>query len=81
MPLQVCISIHTGLVVVGAMGGGGYRDPLAIVGETPNIAARVQGIAEPNTIVSSAAPARLVHAVRSYARLRYHGEKKLTRMT
>ena len=38
------IGIHTGLVVVGDMGGGGYRDPLAIVGETPNIAARVQGI-------------------------------------
>src|SRR5262249_46189818 len=37
--LQVRIGIHTGLVVVGDMGGGGYRDPRAIVGETPNIAA------------------------------------------
>jgi class 3 adenylate cyclase len=47
VPLQVRIGIHTGLVVVGDMGGGGYRDPLAIVGETPNIAARLQGLAEP----------------------------------
>jgi len=42
VPLQVRIGIHTGLVVVGDMGGGGYRDPLAIVGETPNIAARLR---------------------------------------
>ncbi len=62
-PLQVRIGIHTGLVVVGDMGGGGYRDPLAIVGETPNIAARVQGIAEPNTVVISAATARLVQGL------------------
>jgi class 3 adenylate cyclase len=34
-PLQVRIGIHTGLVVVGDMGGGDYRDPRAIVGETP----------------------------------------------
>ncbi|HEV8713417.1 MAG TPA: adenylate/guanylate cyclase domain-containing protein [Candidatus Binatia bacterium] len=62
-PLQVRIGIHTGLVVVGDMGGGGYRDPLAIVGETPNIAARVQGIAEPNTVVISEATARLVQGL------------------
>jgi predicted ATPase len=61
--LQVRIGIHTGLVVVGDMGGGGYRDPLAIVGETPNIAARVQGIAEPNTVVISAATSRLVQGL------------------
>jgi len=35
LPLQVRIGIHTGLVVVSEMGGGGYRDPMAIVGETP----------------------------------------------
>src|SRR5215813_6372555 len=62
-PLQVRIGIHTGLVVVGDMGGGGYRDPLAIVGETPNIAARLQGIAEPNTVVISEATARLVQGL------------------
>src|SRR5713101_3856911 len=62
-PLQVHIGIHTGLVVIGDMGGGGYRDPLAIVGETPNIAARVQGLAEPNTVVISEATARLVQGL------------------
>src|SRR5437867_10677450 len=41
-PVQVRIGIHTGLVVVGEMGGGGNREQLAL-GETPNIAARVQG--------------------------------------
>src|SRR5713101_6360167 len=65
-PLQVRIGIHTGLVVVGDMGGGGYRDPMAIVGETPNIAARVQGIAEPNTVVISAATYRLVQGLFEY---------------
>src|SRR5262249_41063381 len=58
--LQVRIGIHTGLVVVGDMGGGGYRDPRAIVGETPNIAARIQGITEPDTVVISAATYQLV---------------------
>jgi class 3 adenylate cyclase/predicted ATPase len=62
-PLQVRIGIHTGLVVVGDMGGGGYRDPMAIVGETPNIAARVQGLAEPNTVLISEATYRLVQGL------------------
>jgi class 3 adenylate cyclase len=62
-PLQVRIGIHTGLVVVGDMGGSSYRDPMAIVGETPNIAARVQGLAEPNTVVISEATARLVQGL------------------
>ena len=39
-PLQVRIGIHTGLVVAGEMGVGNQPEPLAIVGETPNIAAR-----------------------------------------
>src|SRR5499433_1805262 len=62
-PLQVRIGIHTGLVVVGDMGGGDYRDPRAIVGETPNIAARLQGLAEPNTVVISEATQRLVQGL------------------
>jgi len=60
LPLQVRIGIHTGLVVVGDMGGGGYRDPMAIVGETPNIAARLQEKALPNSVVISPATQRLV---------------------
>jgi serine/threonine protein kinase/tetratricopeptide (TPR) repeat protein len=58
--LAVRIGIHTGLVVAGALGGGETRDPQAIVGEIPNIAARLQELAAPNTVVCSAATARLV---------------------
>jgi predicted ATPase/class 3 adenylate cyclase len=62
-PLQVRIGIHTGLVVAGEMGAGDTREPLAIVGETPNIAARLQEIAKPNTVVLSAATQRLVQGL------------------
>ena len=58
--IQVRIGIHTGLVVAGEMGAGERREALAIVGETPNLAARLQALAEPNTIVISAATYRLV---------------------
>src|SRR6266581_1400963 len=57
--LALRIGIHTGLVVVGAMGGQGRREQLAL-GETPNIAARIQGLAAPNTLVISDATSRLV---------------------
>jgi hypothetical protein len=57
--LQVRIGIHTGLVVVGEMGGGTKREQLAL-GDTPNIAARLQGLAEPDTVLLSAATQRLV---------------------
>jgi len=58
-PLQVRIGIHTGLVVVSEIGSGVKREILAL-GETPNIAARLQGLAEPDTVVLSAATYRLV---------------------
>jgi class 3 adenylate cyclase len=51
--LAVRLGIHTGLVVVGEVGGGAHQEPLAL-GETPNLAARLQGIAAPNTLVISA---------------------------
>ena len=57
--LQVRIGIHTGPVVVGEIGGGNRREQLAL-GETPNVAARLQGLAEPNTVVLSAMTQRLV---------------------
>ena len=59
IPLQVRIGIHTGQVVVGEMGGGEKREQLAL-GDTPNVAARVQGKAEPDTVVISAVTGRLV---------------------
>jgi class 3 adenylate cyclase len=58
-PVQVRIGIHTGPVVVGQMGGGNRHEQLAL-GETPNMAARVQGKAGPDEVVISAATQRLV---------------------
>jgi class 3 adenylate cyclase/predicted ATPase len=58
-PLQIRIGIHTGLVVVGEIGSTEKRELLAL-GETPNVAARLQGLAEPNTVIVSAATQRLV---------------------
>jgi class 3 adenylate cyclase len=60
--LQVRIGIHTGPVVIGEIGGGAKRELLAL-GETPNVAARAQGEAEPNTVVMSAATAHLVEGL------------------
>ncbi len=57
--LAVRIGIHTGSVVVGEIGGGAHTETLAI-GETPNIAARLQSAARPNTIVVSDATHRLL---------------------
>jgi class 3 adenylate cyclase/predicted ATPase len=57
--VQVRIGIHTGPVVVGEIGSGSKRENLAL-GETPNVAARVQGVAEPDTVVISAATYRLI---------------------
>ena len=57
--LAVRLGLHTGPVVVGAMGGGGRHEHLAL-GETPNIAARLEGLAAPNTVVISAVTAQLV---------------------
>ena len=50
-PLQTRVGIATGLVVVGDLIGTGEAQERGIVGETPNLAARLQGIAEPNTVV------------------------------
>jgi predicted ATPase/class 3 adenylate cyclase len=58
--LDARLAIHTGLVVVGEIGALDQREAIAIVGDTPNIAARLQGLAEPNTVVISAATHRLV---------------------
>ena len=49
--LQTRVGIATGLVVVGDLIGSGSAQEQAVVGETPNLAARLQGIAEPNTVV------------------------------
>ena len=57
--LAVRVGIHTGLVVVGEVGGGSRREQLAL-GEAPNVAARLEALAEPGTVVISAATHRLI---------------------
>src|SRR5438128_1378384 len=57
--LAARLGIHTGLVVVGDVGGGARQEQVAL-GETPNLAARLQGIAAPNTLVISAATLQLL---------------------
>ncbi|MDE0042710.1 MAG: AAA family ATPase [Candidatus Poribacteria bacterium] len=58
--LDVRLSIHTGMVVVGDMSKSGELESMAIVGQMPNVAARMQEIAEPNTVVMGPATYRLV---------------------
>src|SRR4029450_1214844 len=57
--LAVRLGIHTGPVVVGGMGGGERHERLAL-GETPNTAARREGLAPANAVVISDVTARLV---------------------
>src|SRR5207249_4782675 len=57
--LAVRLGIHTGLVVVGTIGTGERQEQLAM-GDTPNVAARLQGLAAPDTVVISDATWRLV---------------------
>ena len=59
-PLQVRIGIATGAVVVGETGAGDASVPKAAIGETPNVAARVQGLAEPNTVTIAESTRRLI---------------------
>ena len=58
--LQTRVGIATGLVVVGDLVGSGEAQERGIVGETPNLAARLQGIAEPNTVVIAEATRKLL---------------------
>jgi class 3 adenylate cyclase len=59
-PLQVRIGVATGLVVVGDLVGSGEAQERGVVGETPNLAARLQGIAAPNTVVIAEGTRRLI---------------------
>jgi hypothetical protein len=55
----VRVGIATGLVVVGDLIGGGSVQEHEVVGETPNLAARLQALAEPGTVVISSSTRRL----------------------
>jgi class 3 adenylate cyclase len=59
-PLQTRVGIATALVVVGEIIGSGAAQEQAIVGETPNLAARLQGIAAPDMVVIAESTRRLL---------------------
>jgi class 3 adenylate cyclase len=60
VPLQSRVGIATGLVVVGDLIGSGASQEQAIVGDTPNLAARLQGVAEPDSVVVAESTRKLV---------------------
>ncbi|HKE38520.1 MAG TPA: adenylate/guanylate cyclase domain-containing protein, partial [Casimicrobiaceae bacterium] len=68
-PLQVRVGIATGLVVVGDLIGGGSVQEHEVVGETPNLAARLQAAAEPGQVVISDTTRRLVGGLFEYSDL------------
>jgi class 3 adenylate cyclase len=65
-PLQVRVGIATGLVVVGDLIGAGAAQEQAVVGETPNLAARLQALAESGTVVIAASTQRLTSGLFEY---------------
>jgi class 3 adenylate cyclase/predicted ATPase len=64
--LQVRVGVATGLVVVGDLLGEGAAQEQAVIGETPNLAARLQGLAEPNTVVIADDTRRLLGGLFDY---------------
>jgi len=67
--LQARVGIATGLVVVGDLIGEGSAQEQAVVGETPNLAARLQALAEPNAVVIAAGTRKLVGNLFDYCDL------------
>ncbi|MCP3395026.1 AAA family ATPase [Bradyrhizobium sp. CCGB12] len=67
--LRVRIGIATGLVVVGDLLGEGAAKEQAVIGETPNLAARLQGLAEPNTVVIANNTRRMLGGLFDYGDL------------
>ena len=64
--LQTRVGIATGVVVVGDLIGSGASQEQAIVGETPNLAARLQALAEPGAVVISSSTRRLTGGLFEY---------------
>jgi class 3 adenylate cyclase/predicted ATPase len=74
--LAVRVGIHTGLVVAGDMGTEEARE-LDVVGETPNLAARLQALAQPDTVLISDATRRLIEGYFDIQELGLHELKGL----
>jgi len=65
-PVQVRVGIATGLVVVGDLIGEDAAQEQSVVGETPNLAARLQALAEPRTVVIGPSARRLTAGLFDY---------------
>jgi predicted ATPase/class 3 adenylate cyclase len=79
LELQVRIGIATGQVVVGELIGAGEAQERSVVGETPNLAARLQALAEPNGVVIGRRTRRLVGGLFELADLGTHEVKGFAR--
>ena len=66
LPLQVRVGIAAGLVVVGDLIGAGAAQEQAVVGETPNFAARLQVLAEPGAVVIASSTRRMASGLFEY---------------
>jgi len=73
-PLSVRIGIATGLVVVGGLGEGALREH-AVIGDTPSLAARLQALAEPGTVVVASSTRRLLGDLFRLRELGFHKVK------
>ncbi len=69
LPLQARIGIATGLVVIGDLIGEGAAQEQAVIGETPNLAARLQALAEPGSVVIGPETRRLIGGLFEYSDL------------
>ena len=78
-PLRVRIGVHTGVAVIGKAGSGHVHDATEIVGDTPNIAFRLQEIGGPNSLVVSGETERLLKGKFQLRSLGMHSLKGLSR--
>jgi class 3 adenylate cyclase len=74
-PLETRVGIATGIVVIGDIIGSGAAREHSIAGETPNLAARLQTLAEPNSILISPSTRHLLGRQFDYQRLGEHSLK------
>ncbi len=74
-PIRIRVGIATGLVVVGERSGAARGQDELIFGETPNLAARLQSLAAPNTVVTSLRTRRLVGGMFKFRALGEHWVK------
>src|SRR5262249_57826117 len=78
-PLLVRIGVHTGVAVIGKAASGHVHDATEIVGDTPNIAFRLQEIGKPNSLVISGETQRLLKRKFQLRPLGLHTLKGLSR--